>query len=88
MDIDAVLVRVDEILVQEFELDPDAIVPAARLQEDLDLDSLDGLDLVVAIEKEFDVRLDEKKLMELKTVAQVHQFLRDAFAAAHDAAAS
>lgn len=82
MDMDAVIARVDEILAEEFELEPSAIVPSARLQEDLDLDSLDGLDLIVALEKEFDIRLDEKKLMELTTVGEVHEYVRQIVAEA------
>ncbi len=80
MDIEATLARVNAILAEEFELDPSALQPDARLAEDLELDSLDGLDLLVALEKEFQIRLDEKRLMELKTVGEVHAFLRAALA--------
>ena len=68
------------ILVDEFELEPGDVVPEARLREDLELDSLDGMDLIVALEKELGVRVDEKELLRLKTVGEVHTFLRAALA--------
>lgn len=79
MEIDAVIDRVNQILVDEFELDSDAVVPEATLRDDLQLDSLDGMDLIVALEKEFDVRVDEKELLKLQTVGDVHAYIRQVF---------
>lgn len=76
MDIETVIARVNTILVEEFELDPDEVTPDARLREDLELDSLDGMDLIVALEKELSIRVDEKQLLTLKTVGEVQDFLR------------
>ncbi len=83
MDIQAVIDRVNEILVEEFELDDEAVVPEATLREDLQLDSLDGMDLIVALEKEFEVRVDEKELMKLQTVGDVHGYIRQVFSENH-----
>lgn len=80
MEIEAVIERVNQILVNEFELEPDSVVPEATLREDLQLDSLDGMDLIVALEKEFSFRVDEKELLKLRTVGDVHGFIRRAFA--------
>jgi acyl carrier protein len=76
MTIDEIIRKVDEILVNEFELEPGAVVPGARLREDLDLDSLDGVDLVVALEKAFGLRLDNKVVVEMKTVGDIHAYVR------------
>lgn len=76
------ITRVNQILVDEFELDAADVVPEASLREDLQLDSLDGMDLIVALEKEFKVRVDEKELIRLKTVGDVHTYLRQTFQAA------
>ena len=76
MDIESIIAKVDGILIEEFELSPEDVVPEARLREDLELDSLDGMDLMVALEKEFGVRVDEKRLMTLTTVGELHAFLR------------
>lgn len=79
VDVNAVIARIDRILVEEFELDEDKVVPTASLQGDLELDSLDGLDLVVALEKEFGFRVDDKVMLEMKTVADIHDYVRKVF---------
>lgn len=79
MDIEAVLARVDQILVTEFELDPADVHPGASLRDDLELDSLDGMDLIVSLEKEFQVRVDDKVLLQLRTVGDIHEHLRQLF---------
>ena len=76
MDADVVIERINALLVEEFELDPDEVRPEANLRDDLELDSLDAIDLVVAIEKEFGLRMDEKQLAFMKTVGDVHAHIR------------
>lgn len=51
--------KVNAILIDEFEIDGDTITSEANLRETLDLDSLDYVDLVVAIEANFGVKLGE-----------------------------
>lgn len=74
------IARVDHILVTEFELDPDQVVPTANLRDDLELDSLDALDLIVLLEKEFGFKVAEEEIMLLDTVAEVHEYLAKRFA--------
>lgn len=76
MDADVVIERINALLVEEFELEPDEVRPEANLRDDLELDSLDAIDLVVAIEKEFGLRMDEKQLALMKTVGDVHAHIR------------
>lgn len=72
---------VTETLVAEFELEKDQIVPAARLREDLGLDSLDGVDLIVALEKSLNVRIPEGDARQIRTVADIHTFIDKVIAA-------
>lgn len=51
--------KINEILIEEFEVDAEVIKPMAPLKESLDLDSLDYVDLVVLIEANFGVKLGE-----------------------------
>ena len=81
VDIETVIQRVDRILIEQFELDASKVVPAATLRDDLELDSLDGLDLMVALEKEFGFRLDDKVILNMKTVADIHDYIRQNFSA-------
>lgn len=59
MNIEAIVAKINEILVEEFEVEEDVIEPNKNLRETLDLDSLDYVDLVVIIESNFGVRLVE-----------------------------
>ncbi|MGH8495502.1 MAG: acyl carrier protein [Burkholderiales bacterium] len=45
------LTRLRDVLAQDFSIDPEAVVPDARLDEDLDLDSIDAADLVVRLKE-------------------------------------
>jgi acyl carrier protein len=66
---------IDETLSKEFEIDPSRIVAAARLREDLGLDSLDGVDLVVALEKSLGVQIPEEVARQMKSVGDIHSFV-------------
>jgi len=52
MDEKVLYSKVKELIVKVFELDPDSISSEKRLNEDLNLDSLDMVDLVIAINDE------------------------------------
>jgi acyl carrier protein len=43
--------RIVQVLEDLFEVDPDKVTPEARLYEDLDIDSIDAVDLVVELKK-------------------------------------
>lgn len=59
MGIEEIIEKVNDILVEEFEVDGDVIEAGKNLKETLDLDSLDYVDLVVIIESNFGVKLVE-----------------------------
>jgi hypothetical protein len=45
------LVRLRKVLAEEFEIDPEAVVADANLYEDLDIDSIDAIDLIVRLKE-------------------------------------
>lgn len=68
--------RMIEVLAEEFELDSAEMAPEATLYEDLGLDSLDAVDMVVVLEKEFGMKLtDEEALRSIRTIEDLYQFL-------------
>ena len=66
-----ILQKIQGMMKELFELDSGRVQPAARLIEDLELDSLDAFDLAVKVEETTGVAFDEDKLRELRTVEDV-----------------
>ena len=64
----------------EFGLDPDAIELSAHLIDDLDLDSIDLVDLAVSLEEDRGIKLDEDDLKSVRTVGDAVNAVRAAFA--------
>jgi acyl carrier protein len=54
-----------------FKIDPARIKPETRLYEDLDLDSIDAIDLVAKLQGISDRRLEEDELREVRTVGDM-----------------
>ena len=69
---------INESMVEEFELDPEAMVPDARLIEDLEMDSLDFVDLVIVLQNAFGVKLrDDPNVREIRTLGDLHALILD-----------
>jgi acyl carrier protein len=68
-----IIAILNKILEEDFEIDPSLLKPEASLRDDLDLDSLDGVDLVVAIEKKFRFRVDEEEARSIRTLNDIYE---------------
>lgn len=62
-----VIEKVNEFLIEEFEVEPGQITPEANLHETLELDSLDYVDLVVVIESTFGFKLTAEDFKEISS---------------------
>jgi len=63
--------QVRERIAQMFELDPNTVREESLLREDLDLDSIDAIDLAVKIQELTGSRVDESMLRTIRTVGDV-----------------
>ena len=63
--------KVSVSMVEMFHLDPKNVTQEARLVEDLDLDSIDAIDMAVKIQELTGKRLEEEELRRIRTVADV-----------------
>ena len=88
LDAERIIADLDRIFIDQFELEPAKVVPDARLREDLDLDSLDAADMLVAIEKRFGIRLDDQVARQFRTVSDIHSYVRKLVAEKQDNALS
>ncbi|NNC40209.1 MAG: acyl carrier protein [Acidimicrobiia bacterium] len=59
-----------ELLVSELGLDEEKINPDARFEEDLEVDSLGVVELLMALEDEFDVTIPDEEAENLTTVRE------------------
>jgi len=75
MGIEEIIEKVNDILVEEFEVDGDVIEAGKNLKETLDLDSLDYVDLVVIIESNFGVKLVEADFMGMVTFEDFYNII-------------
>jgi acyl carrier protein len=59
-----------ECAVEVLQVDPEKVVPAARFDDDLEADSLDLVELVMALEEAFSITIPESDLEGVETVEQ------------------
>jgi acyl carrier protein len=74
--------RVREIIVDLLGVDPAQITPEARFREDLEADSLDLVELIMAMEEEFGGEISDEEAQQITTVAEAVAFLEKKLAAA------
>lgn len=81
MKIEEIIEKVNEILVEEFEVDAEVIEAGKNLKQTLDLDSLDYVDLVVIIESNFGVKLVEADFVGMVTFQDFYNIINNKIAA-------
>jgi len=65
-----------ELVAEQFAMDPEEITMSTSFEEDLSADSVDLVELVMAMEEEFDVgEIQEEELKTLKTVGDAVQYI-------------
>ncbi len=69
--------RVKEIIVEQISVKPDQVTPEAKFIEDLGADSLDTVELVMALEEEFDADIPDEEAEKLQTVGDVIKYIED-----------
>ncbi|MCC6466346.1 MAG: acyl carrier protein [Planctomycetes bacterium] len=69
--------RINHLVTREFELDGTAITPDSDLYNDLGLDSLDAIDLVVALEKTFGFKVEEGAARKVRRMGQLYEFVAE-----------
>lgn len=60
--------KVKELLVNALDLAEESISPDALLEDDLNIDSLDVIELSIEIESEFDIVIEDREVETIKTV--------------------
>jgi len=70
-----IIEKINDFLIDEFEVEADDIKPEADLKETLELDSLDFVDLVVAIEANFGIKLVGEDFINIKSLQDFYNLI-------------
>jgi acyl carrier protein len=66
----------NRVFEESFEIERERLVPQAQIFTDLGLDSLDIVDLIVALQSSFGVKIrNEEKVREIRTLEDIYRFI-------------
>ena len=69
--------RVKDIIVEQLGVKPEQVTPEAKFIEDLGADSLDTVELVMALEEEFGNEIPDEQAEKLQSVGDVIKYIED-----------
>ena len=69
--------KVRDILSEQLEIDPEKITMDTNIMEDLGADSLDVVELIMALESEFGIMINDETAATLVTVSEIVKFLEN-----------
>lgn len=72
-----VLDQIKEILKDTMDIDESKITLDAKLKEDLELDSLDSVELIMSAEEEFEIEIPDEDVMNFKTVNDIVNYIEE-----------
>ncbi|MCX5965754.1 MAG: acyl carrier protein [Cyanobacteria bacterium] len=68
--------KVKSIVVDQLSVEVDKVVPSANFQNDLGADSLDTVELVMALEEEFDIEIPDESAESITTIQAAVDFIK------------
>jgi acyl carrier protein len=69
--------RVKDIIVEQLGVKPDQVTPSAKFIEDLGADSLDTVELIMALEEEFGIEVPDEQAEKLQSVGDVIKYIEE-----------
>lgn len=76
MEKEEIIKLVNEVFAEDFEIDPALLTPEAHIFAELGLDSLDTVDLIVALQKKFGVTIrGDERVREIRTLNDLYEFV-------------
>jgi acyl carrier protein len=75
MERNEIIEIVNHFLVDEFEIEPSLIRNETLLKDELEIESLDLVDIIVMIEKEFKVKIKPEEIIKVRTMNELYDFI-------------
>ncbi len=75
MGITEVTEIVNDFLIDEFEIEESQLIPDALMKDDLDIESLDFVDIAVIIEKEFRIKVTSEDMMKIIKLEDLYNYI-------------
>lgn len=72
-----ILEKLKEIVSEQLEIDAESITADTRLNEDLNADSLDVVEILMALEDEFGVEIPDEETEKMKTIGDVVDYIQN-----------
>ena len=69
--------KIKDIIVEQLDVEEDAVTMEASIAEDLGAYSLDVVDLVMSIEESFDVEIPDEEVENIKTVGDIVKYIEN-----------
>ncbi len=69
--------KIIQIIASQFNIDPDEITMDTSFKDDLNADSLDLVELVMALEDEFDLEIGDDDVDRIKTVGDAKNYIKE-----------
>ena len=66
---------VKKFLIEEIEIDENLLNPGAQLKDDLGIDSLDFVDIVVIVERNFGFKIKPEEMADVRTLSQFYDYI-------------
>ncbi|UKI51262.1 MAG: acyl carrier protein [Clostridium sp.] len=67
--------KVKQIIINELKVDADKITPDTNLKDDLGADSLDAVEIVMALEDEFNISIPDEEIQNISTVKKLVEYI-------------
>ena len=69
--------KVKEIIVEQLGVEEDDVTPNAKFIEDLGADSLDTVEIVMALEEHFDIQIPDEDAEKISTVGEAIEYIKE-----------
>ncbi len=69
--------RIKDIIVEQLGVNADQVTPEAKFIEDLGADSLDTVELIMALEEEFNIEVPDEEAEKLQSVGDVIKYIEE-----------